>query len=154
MTKTTLLSLIDFKFHVICNGKLGRMGRTVSPPFCWLRVRLQVITVVYFDQLLGAVCTQKLVGTLFFSHFQLFFFFSNLFLVISHLKSLKNVWKWTKKLFFFYFLLFFKAGWIPEGVPWICNFTFRCAQHPKAGRNTQHIIPPFLPEIDLNRTEA
>ena len=36
--------------------------------------------VVYFDQLLGAVRTQKLVELIFFSGFQGFLFISNLFL--------------------------------------------------------------------------
>ena len=61
------------------------------------------VTVVYFDQLLGASCPQKLVQLLFFSRFQAFLLILN-FTVISRLKSTKNVWKWTKKVFFYILL--------------------------------------------------
>ena len=76
--------------------------------------------------------------------------------MISHLKSTKNVWKWTKKGDI---CLLLKAGWhvkagrLPDGVPWICLLSvdfvtkkqvlvwlaFGCAQHPKAGQNTQQL---------------
>ena len=58
-------------------------------------------TVVYFDQLLGAACTQKLVE-LPFSAVLIFSVHLTPFLVVSQLKSTKNVWKWTKKLIFVY----------------------------------------------------
>ena len=57
--------------------------------------------VVYFDQLLGAACTQKLVE-LPFSAVLIFSVHLTPFLVVSQLKSTKNVWKWTKKLIFVY----------------------------------------------------
>ena len=46
--------------------------------------------VVYFDHLLGAACTQKLVETIFQPFFNLFCSFQT-FSVISRLKSLKNI---------------------------------------------------------------
>ena len=80
-------------------------------------------SVVYFDQLLGAVGTQKLVEILFFRRFQPFFFFLNIIQWIS-------VWNQEKNLKKLCFKLLFKAGWhanagrLPEGVTQICLFQF------------------------------
>ena len=78
--------------------------------------------VVYFDQLSSAVCTRKLVKRLFSAVFNLFLLFEQ-FSVNFLLKSRKNVSKHLKKTCF---KLIFKAGWhanagwLPEGVTWIC----------------------------------
>ena len=53
--------------------------------------------VVYFDQLLGAVRTQKLLKL-----FSTFFDHLKLFSVISRQNQQKNVWKWTKIVTFVY----------------------------------------------------
>ena len=66
--------------------------------------------VVYFDQLSGAVRTQKLVELLFFSRFQPFLFILNW----KRFEMNKKGWKRLKK-------------------------AFGCAQHPKAGQNTQQM---------------
>ena len=57
------------------------------------------LIVVYFDQLLGASRTRKLIKTL-FQPFSTFFVRLKPFSVISPLKSLKNIWKWAKKVCF------------------------------------------------------
>ena len=87
-------------------------------------------SVVYFDQLLGAACTQKLVE----QHFQLFssfFVHFKPFSVISRQRINKKRLKMNKKTcFFFKFCLLLKAGrhvkacWFPEGVPQNCLFWF------------------------------
>ena len=88
---------------------------------------------MYFDQLLGAAPTQKLVKLLFSAVFNLFVDFKP-FSVISRLKSTKNIWKWTKKKCLFFHILPAPQSWLtckswstpwgnPEGLPQIClNF--------------------------------
>ena len=71
-----------------------------------------MMVVVYFDQLLGAACTQKLVVT-FFSCFSTFFVHFKAFSMISQLKSTLT------KMF---------------------QPPFGCAQQPKAGQNTQQMV--------------
>ena len=61
--------------------------------FTWLSM-----SVVYFDQPLGAAHSQKLVELLFSAIFNLFCSFQT-FSVISRLKSTKNIWKRTKNMF-------------------------------------------------------
>ena len=79
---------------------------------------------MYFDQLLGAARTQKLVKTFFSAVFQPFFHFKA-FSVVSRLKLTKKVWKWTRKMWFCLLLKagqHAKAGRLPEGVPRNCLF--------------------------------
>ena len=59
--------------------------------------------VVYFDQLLGAACTGKLVITL-LGTFSTFFVDFQTFSVNFHLKTLLNIFKKLKKLSFSYSL--------------------------------------------------
>ena len=54
-------------------------------------------TVVDFDQLLGAVCTQKLVETFFQPFFNLFCSFQSFFSDFEA-EITKNIWKWTKNV--------------------------------------------------------
>ena len=88
-------------------------------------LKLEATTVVYFNQLPGAVRTQKLVKTL-FRLFSNFFVIFKYFTVICFLKSRKKVWKKT------FFKALFKAGWhtnsgrIPEFYS-----PFQVKNHPK-----------------------
>ena len=91
---------------------------------------------VYFNHLLGAARTQKLVKILFSAVFNLFVHFKP-FSVISRLKSTKNVWKLKKMCFCP--LLKLKTA---EKVLWPY---FGCSQYPKAGQNTQHTCCLFRP---------
>ena len=71
--------------------------------------------VVYFNQLLGAVRTRKLVETLFWGHFQPILEISKVFqwfFGCNQEKWLKNVWKYS------FLKLLFKAGW-HANVGWI-----------------------------------
>ena len=87
---------------------------------------LQVKFVVYFDQLLGATHTQKLVET-FFQMFSTFFVHFRAFSVISRLKSTKNVWKWTKKKCFFGSLVIFLVIWFSiYSVLWFRSTVLAC----------------------------
>ena len=83
---------------------------------------------MYFDQLLGAACTWKLVKILYLSSFQLFFFILNVFqwfitwnkkkyLKLKMFKTKKKGWKWLKKSIL---------------------TVFGCAHYRKAAWNTQH----------------
>ena len=81
----------------------GKGGQQISG-YAWrlLWMPPEWNSVVYFDQLLGAACTQKLVETFFSAVFLTFFVHFKAFSVISRLISLKNVQKWTKKHGFVY----------------------------------------------------
>ena len=91
----------------------------------------------------------------FFQPFSTFFVHFKLFSVISRLKSIKNVWKWTKNMFFFHFCLLFKAGWhaktgwLPEEVPQNCLFSVdfllntaekKCFYQLSGARSTQKVV--------------
>ena len=92
------------------------------------------ICVVFFDQLLGAARTRKLVKLLFSSRvwpflfifhlFQFFVHFQMFFFLISGVKSLKKVKNEQKR---------------SKTAENVFGPAFRCRQHPKAGRNTQQI---------------
>ena len=65
---------------------------------------------MYFDQLLGAARTRKLIELLFSAVFNLFCSFPTFFSdFMSEIN--RNFWKRTKKCFFFSFCLLLKAGW-------------------------------------------
>ena len=131
---------------------------------------LCISTSFWFDQLLGAARTRKLVETFFSAIFQPFLFISKLFQWF-HGWNHKNVWKWTKKTWFCLLLKagrHAKVGRLPEEVPWMSFFgwilvekwlkkiflpAFGCAQHPKASRNTQYtlsLIMSFPSSLFLN----
>ena len=87
-------------------------------------LKLEATTVVYFNQLPGAVRTQKLVKTL-FRLFSNFFVIFKYFTVICFLKSRKKVWKKT------FFKALFKAGWhgtLVESLSFILHFRWKITQ--------------------------
>ena len=107
-----------------------------------------MIFVVYFDQLLDAGRTWELIKTL-FQLFSTFFLLFNIFQWIS----IWNHWKTLKTQFFQTFLNVFK--WFQTEIHWKCLKrrntvengwkkvfwpAFGCAQHLKAGWNTQQIL--------------
>ena len=105
-----------------------------------------VLGVVCFDQLLVAAHTQKLVKLLFQQFSTFFVYFLTFFSDFTPEINKKTSENGQKNMFFFKFCLLLKAGRLPEGVPQNSQFpvdflvfqpAFGCAQHLKAGRNTQ-----------------
>ena len=102
------------------------------------------LSVVSFDQLLGACTNQRLVKLLFSAVFNLFLLILNIFSDFTA-EINKNIFKWTEIFFSIFCLLLkagrhAKAGRLPEGVPWIWLFlvdfssstSFRVLQAPKS----------------------
>ena len=89
--------------------------------------------VVYFDQLLGAVRTQKLVKLLFSAIFNLFCSFQAFFSEINKIRLKKN-----KRNVFLYTL---RAGRLPEGVPRNCLFRLIFSK-----KNNNFGVPPAQPQ--------
>ena len=79
--------------------------------------------VVYFDELLGALCTQMRVELLFFSRFEPFLFISNLFQWFQAWNQQKTSEKEQKRCLLLKAGQHAKAGWLPEGVPRNCLFS-------------------------------
>ena len=112
---------------------------------------LKALVFVYFDQLLGAACTRKLVKILFWVFFNLFCSFFTFFSDFKSEINKKHL-KMNEKQCSFNFCLLLKAGrhckcWstLWKGT---LNLSFSVyfltslgsAQHPKAGRNTQQLV--------------
>ena len=102
--------------------------------------------VVYFEQLLGAACTQKLEETFFCSRFQPFCLFQTFYSNFTY-EINKNHLKMNKKCFFLIFCWLLHEitekglKWTKMVEKWLKKMlrpAFRCAPHPKAGRNKQH----------------
>ena len=92
------------------------------------------VVVVYFKQLLGDACTQKLVETFFQPFFNLFRSFQSFFSdFTAEIKKKRQ--KMNKKVFFFIL-----AKKIEKRLKKMFRPAFGCAQHPKAGGNTQQVV--------------
>ena len=94
--------------------------------FISLLLWLRRASVVYFNQLLSATCTQKLVKLLFSVVFNLFCSFQTFFLRFCWFQPW-NHWKSFEIK---------KKGWKRPALGW--------AQHPKAGRNPQQASKKFI----------
>ena len=77
------------RYDLLRRGE-GGLAALLRNAKVYVRLTFYLTFVVYFNQLLGATCTQKLVET-FFRHFSTFFVYFKAFSVISQLKSTKNI---------------------------------------------------------------
>ena len=103
-------------FHSICLRVLGKKRR-VNFTKNWFMPYLLCISTSFW-----VLYALKSWSKHFFSCCSTFFVHFKAFSVISRLKSTKNVWKWTKKM---WFCLLLKAGWHAK---WIRGST-SCSSH-------------------------